>query len=74
MKAVIHPHPTRRRKPRLARKDDRKRYLVEVFFHNRKRFRCLATRFEKTAKHYLALLHVACAIIWMQDALAQRCG
>jgi transposase len=65
MKAVIHPNPTRRKKPRLDRKTYSKRYLVEVFFHHLKRFRCLATRFEKTAKHYLALLHVACTMIWL---------
>jgi transposase len=68
MKAVICPNPTRRRKPRLDRKAYRKRYLVEVFFFNLKRFRCLATRFEKTAKHYLALLHVASFVIWLDFA------
>ena len=68
MKAVIYPNPTRRRKPRLHRKAYRKRYLVEVFFFNLKRFRCLATRFEKTAKHYLALLHVASFVIWLDFA------
>jgi transposase len=65
MKAVIHPHPTRRKQPRLDRKRYSKRYLVEVFFHHLKRFRCLATRFEKTARHYLALLQVACTMIWL---------
>jgi transposase len=69
---VIHPAPGRRKKPRLDRKTYRKRYLVEVFFHNLKRFRCLATRFEKTAKHYLALVHLACSLIGAQEVVAQR--
>jgi len=72
MQAVIHPNPTRRTKPRLDRRTYRRRYLVECFFHHLKRFRCLATRFEKTARHYLALVHVACTVIWLQELLPQR--
>ncbi|MFN0250870.1 MAG: transposase [Kofleriaceae bacterium] len=41
------------------------RYLVEVFFHHIKRFRAIATRFEKTARNYLALIHVACLCVWI---------
>lgn len=69
LKPVIHPHPSRRKKPRLDRGAYRTRFLVEVFFHNLKRFRGLATRFEKTAKHYLAHLHVACIKVWLNDIL-----
>jgi transposase len=46
-----------------------RRLGVEAFFHNLKRFRCLATRFEKTAKHYLALVHVACSLLWLREVL-----
>lgn len=70
MKAVIHPHPTRSRKRRLDRRTYAKRFLVECFFHRLKRFRALATRFEKTAKHYVALLEVAAAFIWLDDLLS----
>jgi transposase len=38
------------------------RYRVELFLHKLKRFRCLATRFEKTAQHYL-VFHVACSML-----------
>lgn len=69
MKPVIHSHPLRRKKPRLDKQAYSTRYLVEVFFHNLKRFRGVATRFEKTAKHYLAHLHVACFKIWLDDLL-----
>lgn len=72
IKAVIHANPTRKAKPRLDRRRYKKRYRVEVFFHDLKRFRAIATRFEKTARNYLALLHVACAVIWLQDLLGGR--
>ena len=32
------------------------------FFHGLKRFRAVATRYEKTAQNYLALVHVACML------------
>jgi transposase len=65
MKPVIHSKPERKKKHRLVRALYRKRYLVEVFFHNLKRFRAIATRFEKTARNYLALAQVACAWLWL---------
>ena len=64
-KPVIHSKPERNRGLPLDRKLYRKRYLVEVFFHNLKRFRAIATRYEKTARNYLALVHVACAWLWL---------
>jgi transposase len=39
---------------------------VEVFFHSLKRFRAIATRYDKTARNYLALVHVACARLWLE--------
>ena len=65
MKPVIHSKPERKRALPLDRKLYRKRYLVEVFFHNLKRFRAIATRYEKTARNYLALVHLACAWLWL---------
>jgi transposase len=66
MKVVICCNPTRKRgRRRLDRRLYRRRYLVEVFFHNLKRFRALATRYEKTAVNYLALVHLACAWQWL---------
>lgn len=69
IKPVIHANPTRKRKPRLDRRRYLKRYRVEVFFHDLKRFRAIATRFEKTARNYLALLHLASSMIWLRDLL-----
>jgi transposase len=66
MKVVICCNPTRRRgRRRLDRRLYRRRYLVEVFFHRLKRFRAIATRYDKSAEHYLALVHVACVMTSM---------
>jgi transposase len=66
MKPVIHSKPERKRALPLDRTLYRRRYLVEIFFHNLKRFRAIATRFEKTRTNYLALLHVACICLWLK--------
>ena len=42
-----------------------RRYRVEVFSHDHERFRAIATRYEKTARNYLALVQVACAWLWL---------
>lgn len=65
MKPVIHCNPTRKRKRRLDRKLYRIRYNVELFFHQIKRFRAIATRYEKTARNYLALVQLVCAFVWL---------
>ena len=49
MKAVIGSKPERPRKLPKLRDLYAKRYLVERFFHELKRFRAIATRYEKTA-------------------------
>jgi transposase len=65
LEPVIHSKPERTRALPLNRKLYRKRYLVEVFFHNLKRFRAIATRYEKTARNYLALVQVVCSCLWL---------
>jgi transposase len=65
IKAVIHSKPERKRALPLDRKLYGQRYLIEVFFHHIKRFRAIATRFEKTGRNYLALVHVACLSLWL---------
>jgi len=63
MKPVIHCKPERKKKRPLSRHFYARRYEVECFFHDLKRFRAIATRYEKTARNYLALVQLACA--WM---------
>jgi len=64
-KPVIHSKPERKKKHRLDRRLYGHRYLVECFFHNLKRFRAVATRYEKTATNYLGLVQLACAWLWL---------
>lgn len=63
LRPVIHPHPCRKKKRHLARRFYAIRYRVECFFHDLKRFRAIATRYEKSAQNYLALVHLACAML-----------
>lgn len=68
MKAVIPPNPTRN----VLRIYDKElyslRYRVECFFHDLKRFRRVATRYEKTARNYLAFVLLAGATIWLTSS------
>jgi len=65
MKPVIPSNPTRA----VIHECDKElygiRYRVECFFHSLKRCRRIATRYEKTGRNYLALVHLACALLWM---------
>ena len=65
MKPVVAPNPTRAVKPRLDRKLYALRYMVECCFHTLKRFRAVATRYEKTATNFLAIVHIACITMWL---------
>ena len=65
IKAVISSKPERKRAIPKDRTLYRKRYLVELFFHGLKRFRGIATRFDKTRSSYLAIVHVACIWLWL---------
>lgn len=65
MKAVIASKVERPRALPKDRKLYALRYLVERFFHGLKRFRRLSTRYEKSARNYLALIHVACMRTWL---------
>jgi transposase len=67
MKPVINSKPERHRKLPVIRKLYRQRFLVEIFFHNLKRFRAIATRYEKTARNFLALVQLACARLWLEN-------
>ena len=55
--------------PTIQREYDKELYkernLVERFFNKLKQFRRLATRYEKTARNFRAMLIFAATIIWM---------
>lgn len=42
------------------------RNLVERFFNYIKHFRGIATRYEKTARNFLAGIHLVCALAWLK--------
>lgn len=65
MIAVVAPGSGRKRGRRYDRKRYAIRYRIECFFHRLKRCRRIATRYEKTATNYLALVHLACALQWL---------
>ena len=44
----------------------RKRNLVERFFNKLKHFRKIATRYEKSARNYLAAVLIACSRLWVR--------
>jgi transposase len=65
MKSVIPSNPTRAVIHRVDQRLYRIRYRIECFFHSLKRCRRIATRYEKTARNYLALVHLASALLWL---------
>jgi transposase len=63
--AVIPPRPNRLAPPDFDRDLYKERHLVENFFCKLKQFRAIATRYDKTARNFLAAIHLAAAIIWL---------
>jgi len=65
-KAAVIPPRKNRRSPRDFDHDLYKaRHLVENFFCKLKQFRAIATRYDKTARNFLASVHLAAATIWL---------
>jgi transposase len=62
----IRPMPHRVNVPAFSAFLYRYRDLVERFFSKLKHFRAVATRFEKHAADYLALVKLAASRIWMR--------
>ena len=63
--AVIPPKPNRLTPPDFDRNLYKERHLIENFFCKLKQFRAIATRYDKTARNFLAAVHLAAAIIWL---------
>ena len=64
--AVIPSRSNRKQQRVIDRNLYRDRNKVERFFAWVKLFRRIATRYEKTASSYLALLHLAGIIFWLR--------
>ncbi len=44
----------------------KERHLVECFIGKLKQFRRIATRYEKTARNFLAMINIACFMAWLR--------
>lgn len=64
--AVIPNNPSRARKYSIDKHLYAQRHLIECCFSRLKQFRRVATRFEKTARHYLAVVTLAATILWLR--------
>jgi transposase len=64
--AVIPNNPSRAKKHPLDKHLYAQRHLVECCFAKLKQFRRVATRYEKTARNYLAIVTIAAAILWLR--------
>jgi transposase len=64
-KAVI-PNKSNRKIPHPFDRDLYKaRHLIENFYCKLKQYRAIATRYDKTARNFLAAIHLAAAVIWL---------
>ena len=65
-KTAIIPPKRHRVEPRDDDRDLYKtRHLIENFFQKLKQFRAIATRYDKTDRHFLAAIYLASTIIWL---------
>ena len=65
-KTPVIPSKRNRKTPRDYDKHLYKaRHLIENFFCRLKQFRAIATRYDKTARNFLAAIHLAAAITWL---------
>jgi len=63
---VIPSNPRRKRSLPLDEALYRERHLVECCIGKLKHFRRVATRYEKTARNYLAVVTIAAIILWLR--------
>ena len=63
--AVIPPRSNRTEPRRFSKRRYRSRNFVEQFVNRIKHYRRVATRYEKTARNYLAFVHLASFLVSM---------
>ena len=61
--AVIPPKANRKSPRNFDRHLSTARHLIETFFAKLKQFRAIATRYDKTARNFLAAVYLASAAI-----------
>lgn len=65
IRPVIPSRSNQRRQPRFDRTAYRRRNLVERLINGLKGFRRIATRYEKRAANYLAMVHLGMLLLWL---------
>lgn len=65
-KAVIPNNPSRAQKYPLDRELYKERHIVECSFSKLKQYRRVATRYEKTARNFMAIVTIAATILWLK--------
>ena len=61
--AVIPPKRNRTARREYDRELYEARHLIENFFSRLKQYRAIATRYDKTARNFLAAVHLAATVI-----------
>ena len=64
-KVVISQHPRRTKPLQIDTEMYKWRHLIENFFAKIKQFRAIATRYEKTARNFLAAVQLVAAVVWL---------
>jgi transposase len=64
--AVIPNNPSRSMKHPFDKALYKERHLVECCISKLKQFRRVATRYEKTARNYLAVITLAAIVLWLR--------
>ena len=65
-KTVVIPSKSNRKEPRdLDKHLYAARHLIENFFARLKQFRAIATRYDKTARNFLAAVYLAASVVWL---------
>jgi len=62
--AVIPPKANRKVQREYDKELYKARHLIENFFAKLKLFRAIATRYDKTARNFLAAIHFVAVLIW----------
>ena len=63
--AVIPPKSNRKLQREYDQDLYQARHLIENFFCKLKQFRAIATRYDKTARNFLAAVYLAAATVWL---------
>jgi len=63
--AVIPPKANRKVQREYDKELYKTRHLIENFFEKLKQYRAIATRYDKTARNFLAAIYLVASAIWL---------